>query len=82
MHPVLQQVIKVCDSHCGIHERNRYMADNSSRLICYYDGSSGWTGYTVEYAKSKSMHVINICDSGRVHEELTISIIKRIDACD
>jgi len=55
--------------HSGCyHERNRYMVDNSSRLICCYDGNGGGTGYTVEYAISKSVHVINICDSGRVHE--------------
>jgi len=49
------------------HERNRYMVDNSSRLICYYDGSDGGTGYTVEYAKSKSIDVANICNYSRVH---------------
>ena len=32
------------------HERNIYMVDNSSRLICYYDGNGGGTGYTVDYA--------------------------------
>ena len=45
------------------HERNRYMVDNSSRLICYYDGSGGGTRYTVEYAKKRSIHIINICPS-------------------
>ena len=49
------------------HERNRYMVDNSSRLICCYDGSDGGTGYTVEYAKSKSIDVANIYNYSRVH---------------
>ncbi len=44
------------------HERNRYMVDNSSRLICYYDGSSGGTKYTVKYAESKAIPVFNICN--------------------
>ena len=44
------------------HERNRYMVDNSSKLICYYDGSSGGTRYTVEYAKKQSIEIINLCN--------------------
>ena len=58
------------------HERNRYMVDNSSRLICYYDGSSGGTGYTVEYAENKLIHVINICNSDRVYEKMHKSLMK------
>lgn len=55
--------------HSGCyHERSRYMVDNSSRLICYYDGSSGGTGYTVEYAGSKGIHIINLCNSYRLKE--------------
>ena len=50
------------------HERNRYMVDNSSRLVCCYDESGGGTRYTVEYAKGTSVYVISIYDSGRVHE--------------
>ena len=44
------------------HERNRYMVDNSSKLICYYDGSSGGTRYTVGYAKKQSIEIINLCN--------------------
>lgn len=42
------------------HERNRYMVDNSSKLICYYDGSGGGTRYTVEYAMEQKIHIINL----------------------
>lgn len=42
------------------HERNRYMVDNSSRLICYYDGSDGGTGYTVNYALNSKIEIINL----------------------
>ncbi|MGD9678703.1 MAG: SLOG family protein [Vulcanibacillus sp.] len=44
------------------HERNRYMVDNSSKLICYYDGSSGGTRYTVEYSERQKMQIINLCN--------------------
>ena len=43
------------------HERNRYMVDNSNRLICYYDGSGGGTRYTIEYAKRRSIQIVNLC---------------------
>ena len=49
------------------HERNRYMVDNSSKLICYYDGSGGGTGYTVEYAKKRSIEIVNLCTSVTSH---------------
>lgn len=42
------------------HERNRYMIDNSSKLICYFNGSSGGTKYTVEYAETLSVPIINL----------------------
>jgi uncharacterized phage-like protein YoqJ len=42
------------------HKRNRYMVDNSSRLICYYDGGRSGTGYTVNYAQEKECEIINL----------------------
>ena len=42
------------------YERNRYMIDNSSKLICYYNGSGGGTGYTVEYAEKRLVSVENL----------------------
>lgn len=36
------------------------MVDNSSKLVCYYDGSGGGTRYTVEYANKQSVEVVNI----------------------
>jgi len=41
------------------HDRNRYMVDQSSRLICFYDGKSGGTAYTVRYALEHGLKVIN-----------------------
>ena len=42
------------------HVRNRFMVNNSSRLICYYDGQSGGTEYTVSYATKKGLEIINL----------------------
>lgn len=40
--------------------RNEYMVNNSSRLVCYYDGRYGGTEYTVEYAQKKGLEIINL----------------------
>ena len=42
------------------HERNRYIVDRSSRMIAYYDGSSGGTAYTVKYAETKGLDIKNL----------------------
>ena len=42
------------------HDRNRYMVDRSSRLICYYDGKKGGTHYTVKYAEQQGLTIINV----------------------
>ncbi len=44
------------------HMRNRYLVDNASLLVCYYSGTPGGTRYTVNYAKSKGLEIINIFD--------------------
>jgi uncharacterized phage-like protein YoqJ len=47
------------------HERNRYMVDNSTRLVCYYNGSEGGTKYTVEYAIIQNVSIINLYENIR-----------------
>jgi uncharacterized phage-like protein YoqJ len=42
------------------NKRNKYMADNSGRLICYFDGGSGGTCNTVEYAKQSGVEIVNL----------------------
>lgn len=42
------------------HDRNRYMVDNSNRLICYYDGQKGGTDYTVKYDREKGLEIVNV----------------------
>lgn len=43
-------------------KRNRLMVDMSSTCICYRRESTGGTAYTVEYALSKSVSVINLAE--------------------
>lgn len=42
--------------------RDRLLVDRSSRIICYYDGISGGTEYTVNYAKRSGLDVYNLAD--------------------
>lgn len=42
------------------HERNRWLVDHSSKMVCYYDGSGSGTGYTVSYAEQAGMPIINL----------------------
>ena len=43
-----------------MQKRNQYMVDTSSVLIAVYDGVSGGTKNTVEYAKKKDKKIIVI----------------------
>lgn len=45
-----------------MHKRNRHLVDNSAACICYLAKNEGGTAYTVEYAKSKNLFVINIAE--------------------
>jgi len=42
------------------HERNRYLVDNSQRLICFYSGKPGGTRHTHDYAEEKGLNIINL----------------------
>lgn len=43
-----------------MHERNRYMVDNSSACIAYCGRNSGGTAYTLQYAKKRERMVFNV----------------------
>ena len=43
-----------------MHKRNRYLVDNSSVCICYLTEATGGTAYTVDYAQTKNLTVINL----------------------
>lgn len=42
-------------------KRNRYLVDNASTVVTYYNGKPGGTKYTVNYAEKKKRKIINIC---------------------
>nr|WP_242861871.1 SLOG family protein [Christensenella timonensis] len=58
------QVIYVSEDYSRecFHVRNRFMADHASRLICYHDGQSGGTAYTVDYCRKKGIEIINLAE--------------------
>lgn len=41
-------------------KRNRHLVDNSSVCVCYLTADSGGTAYTVRYAQSKDLEIINL----------------------
>jgi uncharacterized phage-like protein YoqJ len=66
---IYRQVVEACDSYTYaepaytrgcMHKRNRQLVDGADFCIAYYDGSSGGTAYTVDYASSHGVSVINI----------------------
>ena len=40
--------------------RNRYMVDHASLLIAVYDGQSGGTRRTIEYAMRRGLGIVDI----------------------
>ena len=45
-----------------MHKRNRHLVDYSSLCICYLTEASGGTAYTVNYAQSQGLKIINIAE--------------------
>lgn len=45
-----------------MHERNRFLVDNSSVCICYLTEKHGGTFYTVNYAEKNNLTIINIAN--------------------
>lgn len=44
------------------YRRNRHLVENSSVCIAYMTRKNSGTGYTVNYAKSQNLQVVNIAD--------------------
>ena len=55
-----------CTRSC-FHERNRAMLDHASALVCYFDGQSGGTAYTVDLARKRDMTILNLCDDAQAY---------------
>lgn len=53
--------IIICPQYSNdcFHRRNDFLVDNSTALICYYNGSKGGTAYTVKRAVKRGSKVIN-----------------------
>ena len=45
-----------------MNKRNRLMAENSAWAICYLTRATGGTAYTITYAKSMGVQVINLAE--------------------
>lgn len=45
------------------HLRNKYMADNSTRIIGYYNGLSGGTAHCWNYAAEKNLELVNLYEN-------------------
>lgn len=43
-----------------MHKRNRYLVDNSGTCVCYLTKQTGGTAYTVQYAKSHGLDIIDL----------------------
>lgn len=54
--------VTICNSYAKdcFHRRNDYMIDNSSVLVCYFNGSKGGTEYTVKRALKAGSRIINL----------------------
>ncbi len=68
----MESVLKKADSvvslsenyiHGCEHLRNRYMVDNSTRIIGYYNGLSGGTAHCWNYAVEKGLELVNIYEN-------------------
>lgn len=46
----------------SFHRRNDFLVDNSTALICYYNGSKGGTAYTVRRALKAGVRVLNVSE--------------------
>ena len=54
-----QTVLRESYTRWCMHERNRYMVDRSAYLLALYNGTSGGTRYTVDYAKRRGLRIVD-----------------------
>jgi len=45
-----------------MHQRNRFMVDNSTVCIAYLKSANGGTAYTVRYAESNDKEIVNLAE--------------------
>lgn len=58
------EVVTLASPRCrkAYLERNCYMVERSSKLLCYYDGQLGGTAHTIRYAVRSGLEVFNLAD--------------------
>lgn len=54
-----------------MQKRNRHLVDCSSYYVCYLKKQTGGTAYTVDYAKSRNVKIINIFEA--LKQKMTFS---------
>lgn len=52
------------------HNRNRYLIDHSSHLICYFDGKSGDTAPTIKMANKNGLTIDNIANQEKTLQRI------------
>lgn len=56
-----EKIVLNANYHRGcMQQRNKFMIDNCSKLICYLRENKGGTMFTVNYAKNKNLEIIYI----------------------
>ena len=57
-------VFSACDRYTPecYHIRDRFLVEQSSRCICFFDGLPGGTQYTIQYAKRRGLYIDNLAD--------------------
>jgi uncharacterized phage-like protein YoqJ len=53
-----------------MHKRNRYMVDRSAHIIAVFNGSSGGSKYTVDYAIKQGIHLVIIDPDDMTRKEI------------
>lgn len=63
------EVITVCEHYSRdcYRRRNEYMVDHSDIVVTWFDGRSGGTRNTLQYAKRRGLRIVNLVDAG-LHE--------------
>ena len=56
----LETMIQERYSPVCMQRRDRYMVDRSSLLIAVYNGTPGGTRYTVQYAMSRGLDIVDL----------------------
>ncbi len=78
------RIIKACDkvtvhgegySVKGYMSRNMYMVDSSDTVIAVYDGKSGGTKFTCDYAVKKGKRLIVLNPAEETFEQITVNIM-------